>query len=105
MFHHGVKESDQDAFQCFQILKLMSISLSMAVVAIALMSARLPDEVKQVNFVVPSTGSLMPSATFNVGLTSLLTIILFLFTMPFLMRDVVQQVSGVPCTLATLFQF
>ena len=77
----------------------------MAVVAMALISARLPDKVKQVSLVVPFTGSLLPSAAFNVGLTNLLMTILFLLTMLFLMRDVVQPVSGVPFTLVTLLPF
>ena len=75
---------------CFSVsksLKLIRISSSMAVVEITHISARLPDKVEQLNLVVPSTGSLLPSATFNVGLTNLLMIILFLFTMSFLMRE------------------
>ena len=72
----------------------------MAVVVMALMSALSPDAVVQMSLVVPSTGSLLPSATLSIGLTNLLIKILFLFTMSFLIKDVVQLVSGVPFTLA-----
>ena len=82
-------------------LKLISISSSIAGVEIALMSALLPDSVVQLSLAVPSTGSLLPSATLRIGLTNLLIIILFIFTMSCLMRDVVQPVSVVPFTLAT----
>ena len=83
-------------FRVPRSLKLISISSSMDVVAIAPMSALLPDAVVQLGLAVPSTGSLLPSATLSIGLTNLLIIILFLFTMSFLIRDVVQVVSGGP---------
>ena len=46
------------------------------------MSALSPDAVLQLILMVPSTGSLLPSATLRMGRTSLLMIILFLFTNP-----------------------
>ena len=65
------------------------------------MSALSPDAVGQLTLAVPSTGSLLPSVTFRMGRTNLFIMILFLFTDPCLIRDVVQPVSGVPFTLAS----
>ena len=92
-------------FSVSRSLKLISMSSSIAKVEIARMSALSQEAVVQLILAVPSTGSLLPSATFRMGLSNLFHKILFLFTKSCLMRDVLQPVSGVPFTLATFLPF